>query len=168
MQFPRKRKSDELKKIDDGPIYLTQEALERLHEKLIRLKKSLPPLIAETQRTAAYGDRSDNAEYKEVKSTLRRTHRQILSTENQIKRAMIIKTGPDNSGTVRIGSIVTIEAGENKKTYQILGSFETNPNQGVISNESPLGKNMIGKKTGESFSIQTKNGNQEYRIISIE
>lgn len=167
MQFPRKRKSDELRKIDDGPIYITQEALKNLHEKLLRLKKSLPPLISETQRTAAYGDRSDNAEYKEVKSTLRRTHGQILRTANQIKRAVIIKSGPGASGTVDIGSTVKLEAAGKIREFQILGSHESDPLKGKISNESPLGKILIGKKTGEIVSVQVKNGRQEYKILKI-
>ena len=160
MQFPKKR--------NDSPIHLTQEGFGRLEQKLERLKKSLPALIAETQRTAAYGDRSDNAEYKEVKSALRRTHWQILSTENQIKRTVIIKADPKNAGTVQIGSTVTLESDGQKKIFQILGSHESDPAKGLISNESPLGKNLLGKKLGESVSILTKNGLREYKILRIE
>ncbi len=167
MQFPKKRQSDLLKKRDDSPIYLTQEGFNWLKQKLDRLKKSLPALIAETQRTAAYGDRSDNAEYKEVKSTLRRTHWQILSAENQIKRTVVIKSDPNDSGTVRLGSAVTLETGGKQKIFQILGSHESDPAKGLISNESPLGKNLLGKKTGETASIKTKNGAREYKILKI-
>ncbi len=157
-----------MKKRDDSPIYLTQDGFDRLKQKLERLKKSLPALIAETQRTAAYGDRSDNAEYKEVKSTLRRTHWQILSVENQIKRTVVIKSDPDDSGTVRLGSTVTLEANGRERIFQILGSHESDPARGLISNESPLGKNLLGKKTGGAVSIQTKNGKQEYKILEIK
>ena len=166
MQLPQRR-HEKLKKYDDSPIYLTAEGFQRLKEKLERLKKSLPALIAETQRTAAYGDRSDNAEYKEVKSTLRRTHWQILSTENHIKRTFVIKSVPDNSEIIRIGSSIVLESEGKKKTFQILGSHEADPAKGRISNESPLGKNLLGKKIGETISIQTKNGIRKYTILEV-
>jgi transcription elongation factor GreA len=167
MQLP-KRRHEKFKKYDEGPIYLTQKGLDNLLAKLERLKKSLPGLIVETRRTAAYGDRSDNAEYKEAKSALRRTHWQILKTENQIKRVDVIKIGTNNSDTVRLGSTVILTIDGDQKTYQILGSHETDPIKGRISNESPLGKNLLGKKTGEIVSVQTKNGSKEYKIVRIE
>src|SRR3989338_4352574 len=104
-----RRKSDEFRKWDDGPVYLTEEGFRHLREKLARLKNALPDLSAEAQRTAAYGDRSDNAEYKEAKSTLRRTHRQILSIQDQVKRVVIIASGPNASGAVQLGSTVVLE-----------------------------------------------------------
>ena len=85
MQIPR-RKSDELRRREDGPIHLTENGLQSLKEKLERLKKALPERIAETARTAAFGDRSDNAEYKAAKGILRRTHYQILEIQEQMKR----------------------------------------------------------------------------------
>lgn len=157
-----------MKKRDDSPIHLTQEGFDRLKQKLERLKKSLPALISETQRTAAYGDRSDNAEYKEVKSTLRRTQWQILSVENQIKRTQVIKNDPKNSGIAQIGSTITLETDGLKKIYQILGSHETDPARGIISNESLLGKNLLGKKVGDAVSIQTKKGARGYTVIEIK
>ncbi len=166
MRLPTRR-HEKLKKYDDSLIYLTQEGFDRLKQKLERLKKSLPELIAETQRTAAYGDRSDNAEYKEVKSALRRTHWQILSTENQIKRTVVIKADQKKSGTAQIGSVVRLRSDNSEKTYRILGSQESDPTNGRISNESPLGKSIIGKKIGETAYVKTKNGIREYVVIEI-
>ncbi len=77
MQIPR-RKSEELKKRDDGPIYLTEEGFQKLKGELAGLKRALPERIAETARTAAFGDRSDNAEYKAAKGILRRTHYRMV------------------------------------------------------------------------------------------
>ncbi|MDO8669690.1 MAG: GreA/GreB family elongation factor [Candidatus Buchananbacteria bacterium] len=167
MQFPRKRQSDALKIRDDSPVYLTPEALQRLKERLIRLKEALPDYIAEAMRTAAYGDRSDNAEYKEAKSILRRTHRQILNIENQLKRAIIITSGRNAKGIIQLGSTVLLELNGIRNTFRILGPHETNPTKGVISHQSPIGSALMNHKEGDAITIQTANGTKEYRILKI-
>ena len=164
MQIPR-RKSDVLKIWDDGPIHLTEEAFERMKNNLARLKHDLPELIAEAQRTAAFGDRSDSAEYKEAKSILRRTHWQILSIKDQIKRVVIIKPGENISGTVQLGSTVVLEAEDGaQRTFLILGKRETNPSEGRISDESPLGASLINRSKGD---IVGGNGFRKYRILEV-
>lgn len=168
MLFGVKRKSDELKKRDDGPIHITEAGLRRMREQLARLKSALPDFINEARRTAAYGDRSDNAEYKEAKSILRRTQRKILSIEDQIKRAVIIPAGPSASGKVRLGSTVVLESGGTKKTFQILGSYETDPAKGRISHQSPLGAALMNRAKGDVVVIDTAKGSKEYRILEIQ
>jgi|SRR3989344_5699062 len=164
MQIPR-RKSDALKIWDNGPIHLTEEAFKRMQDKLVRLKYDLPELIAEAQRTAAFGDRSDSAEYKEAKSILRRTHRQILSIKDQIKRVVIIKPGTNSAGTVQLGSTVLLEAEDGtQRTFLILGKRETNPTEGRISNESPLGASLMNRVRGD---IVGGNGFRKYRILEV-
>jgi transcription elongation factor GreA len=171
MQIPR-RKSEELKKRDSGPFPITEEGLLRLRAKLARLWRAMPDLITEAQRTAAYGDRSDNAEYKEAKSGLRRTHWQILSIEDQIKRAEVITTGKNAGGTIQLGSTVTlgvVPASEKKqKTFQIVGPHETDPTKGRISHKSPLGAALIGHKKGDVIVIKTEGGTREYKILEIK
>ena len=156
-----------MRKRDDGPVHLTEEGLTRLKEKLARLKQSLPALIAEAERTAAYGDRSDNAEYKDAKGTLRRTHRQIWSIEDQLKRVVLIRPGQHASGTVEIGSTVAVETEGVKRSFQILGSHETDPARGRISFKSPLGAALMHRKKGEAVTIQTNSGPRTYRILEI-
>ena len=166
MQIPR-RKSDELRRREDGPIHLTENGLQSLKEKLERLKKALPERIAETARTAAFGDRSDNAEYKAAKAILRRTHYQVLEMQEQMKRVVIIQPGRNSSGTVQIGSVVVLAVGGKQKTYQILGAQETDPGQGRISFQSPLGAALMRHKNGDVVTVPTANGSREYRIIEI-
>ncbi len=179
------RKADELRKRDHGPVYLTEEGFKQLEEKLARLKLALPGLIEETQRTAAYGDRSENAEYKEAKSTLRRTNWQILSIQDQIKRVAIIALGPNTSHRVELGSTVVLKAegpesfGDTQdlrysrgtdgteKIFQILGSRETDPARGRISHQSPLGAALIGHAKGDIVTIQTGSGSRTYHILEI-
>lgn len=166
MQIPRRR-SDLLKKTDDGPVYLTEDGFARLREKLARIKRSLPLLISETAEAASFGDRSDNAAYKSSKAMLRRANWQILEIEDELKRATIITPGPDLHGAVKIGSIVMLETNGTRKKLEIVGPKETDPDAGRVSQESPLGAALIGKKIGDIVTIKTKNGNREYRIIKI-
>ena len=120
VQIPR-RKSDLFKKRDDGPVYLTEGGFKHLQEKLARLKRQLPAFIDDAQQAAALGDRSDSSEYREAKSLLRRTHRQILNIEDQIKRVVIIKSGPNSSGAIQLGSKVVLELGGECKIFEIVG-----------------------------------------------
>jgi len=153
---------------DDSPIPLTLEGLTRLKERLSHLKQSLPHLMEEAARTAAYGDRSDNAEYKDAKSTLRRTHRQIWTIEDQLKRVRIVKSRKNTSGKVELGSTVVVESSKGaKSTFQIVGSFETNPAGGRISHLSPLGAALIDHKKGDAVTFKTARGPQEYRILRV-
>ncbi|MEK7188157.1 MAG: GreA/GreB family elongation factor, partial [Patescibacteria group bacterium] len=143
MQVPWRR-SDKFKKVDDGPVYITEEGLKNLKEKLVHLKKILPGYIAEAKRTAAYGDRSDNAEYKQAKGMLRRTNYQILEIEGQLKRVSVISSKENTSGVVQLGSTVILKTQDGKeKTFQLVGPMETNPGGGRISHESPLGSALL-------------------------
>lgn len=165
MQIPR-RKSDQFKKRDEGPIYLTEEGLKNMREKLAHFKHILPHLISETTRTAAYGDRSDNAEYKDAKASLRRAHYQIASLEDQLKRVIIIKKNI-NSDKVGLGATVVLEINGTQKTFEIVGPHETNPTLGRISNQSPLGAAIMNRKKGEVVTIETTKGQKVYRILEI-
>ncbi|MCR4328178.1 MAG: transcription elongation factor GreA [Patescibacteria group bacterium] len=192
MYTPR-RTSDIFRKKENSSIYLTQDGFRRLKEKLARLKASLPSLITETARTAAYGDRSENAEYKEAKSTLRRTHGQIFNIENRLKYVQIITEGRNATGTVRIGSTVVFEKSNTtdstgslrissgspsptnpkqetgiKRKFQIVGPHEANPDKGRISYLSPIGAALMQRKQGDVVAINTERGIQGYRIIEIQ
>jgi len=162
-----KRAADGSGEQTDESIHLTEEGLAHLKEKLARLKRALPNLVAETQRTAAFGDRSDNAEYKLAKSSLRRANWQILSIEDQLKRVTPITAGPDASGRVRIGSMVVLETDGAERTFRILGSHETDPARGRISYQSPLGAALMGRAKGDTVTIQTASGSRIYRILEI-
>ncbi|MDO8466807.1 MAG: transcription elongation factor GreA [bacterium] len=175
MQIPLRR-HEKLMVRDESPIPLTKEALEKLKEKLARLKASLPEQIVTTKAAADLGDRSENAEYQISKGKLRGTHRQILMIENQLKRAVIIKA--NNSGRIQLGSTVVLQTYNNKTndlqqnkktlTFQILGSFETNPGKGVISESSPLGSALIGHQQGDEVIIKTESGEKKYTIKEVQ
>lgn len=169
MPIPRHKKIDP-ETINLEPVYLTQDGIDELHKNLERLKKRLPALAEEASRTAAYGDRSDNAEYKQAKGALRGTRRQIYGIEDQLKRVVAIKPGKNADGTVRQGSVVMLfDLIEKKeKRFEILGSSETNPTHGRISDRSPLGAALMNCKEGDIVTIKTEKGSREYKILKIK
>jgi transcription elongation factor GreA len=153
---------------NNEPVYLTPEGIKRLTARLERLKQSLPAVIEEAARTAAYGDRSDNAEYKEAKGILRRTHGQIFNIEDQLRRAVAIPSGTDAAGTIRLGSTVKLSVGAGVKTFRIVGPSETDPPRGRISHQSPLGAALLGHGAGDVVIFKTPSGGtQKYTIIEI-
>jgi len=154
--------------LDDGPVHLTEDGLIKMKKHLAELKASLPYLISETSEAAAQGDRSDNDAYKQSKGLLRRTYRQIWSIEDQLKRVVIITPGRNTTGTIQLGSQVTLETDKKEKvTFEIVGSRETNPEHGRISYKSPLGKTLLGHQEGNIVTIEAVAGKRSYKILEV-
>ena len=138
-----------------------------MRRELDRIKRSLPALIAETATAAAQGDRSDNAAYQTSKAALRRANWRILEIEDELKRTAIITPGPDAEGRAKLGSRVTVRTPHGERTYEIVGPKETDPTAGRISQASPLGAALIGKRQGETVTIATGKGPATYLIVEI-
>ena len=134
---------------------------------MARVKRSLPQLIEATAEAAAAGDRSDNAAYTSSKAALRRANWQILEIEDELKRASVITSGPDAAGAAKLGSVVILETNGGQKKFEIVGPKETDPNAGRVSQQSPLGAALIGKKAGETVTIKTTNGTTSYKIAKV-
>src|SRR3989338_789839 len=152
MQIPYRKPG----KYSQAPIdnLITQDKFVELKKKLYNLRRFRRPQLAkEVARLAELGDFSENVEYQLAKGRLRGINNAMLKTENQLNRAVII-TPEKQTGTVRIGHTVTIETAGAQKTYQILGSSETNPGRGIISHNSPIGNALLGKKVGDVVKIQ--------------
>ena len=164
-----KRKRDELEAMEYEQVHLTPAGVERLTAKLAELKRALPERAAEVKRTSDYGDRSENFEYKQAKSFLRRTQAQIYRIEDQLKHIAVIPRGKNAAGTVQLGSTVVIESTRDgmKKTFEIVGPMETNPTRGRISHVSPLGAALIGHRADDIVTVPTGSGAQEYRILEV-
>lgn len=168
MQTPY-RKYDKIPRQKSDP-HITEDKFNELKSKLDRLKNTQRPREAEeVKRLAAMGDFSENAGYQLAKSRLRGINQRILDIEDLLSRAEIIKP-IKNTGKVQLGNYVTIENLETnkQKTYQILGSAETNPTSGVISHNSPLGSALLGKEIEEIISLKINNKTVSYKIIKIE
>lgn len=148
--------------------YITPEKYKRLKAELENLKKiKRPPAIKEVKRLALMGDFSENAAYQIAKGKLRSINNRILKIQDFLNNAEIISSSL-NKDKVSLGNLVTLESEGKIINYQILGSAETNPEKGIISQNSPLGKKLLGKKIGEIVKTQRKNGQEKkYTIKKI-
>ena len=147
--------------------YLTPERFEELKTELVNLKTVRRLEVADRlKRAKELGDLSENAEYSEAREEQAVVESRIFEVEDMIKNAVIIKTGTD-SKLVEIGSSVVVENSGKETTYYIVGSNETKPEDGYISNESPLGKAFLGRKPGEDVTVTTPKGDVKYTIVKI-
>ena len=148
--------------------YLTKEGFDKLEKEMNDCKLSKRRIIAQAIKEAKeQGDLSENAEYTEAKRQQRENESRIMRLENIIRTAEIIK---DDSSTdsVKIGCIVDVQTDGNKNTFHIVGASEADPANGYISNESPLGSKMLGRKKGEIIEVFLPNGKTIlHEILSI-
>jgi transcription elongation factor GreA len=147
---------------------LTPEGLEKLNEELKNLvNNKRKEVIERIREAAAHGDLSENADYAQAREEQSFIEGRIAEIEEIIKNAEII-AHTAHGNTVNIGTTAKIKVGTVEKTYTIVGSNEANPKEGKISNESVVGKALLGKKVGQKFKVQTPAGEMNYEIISIE
>jgi len=147
--------------------YLTQERLDELKAELEHLKNTKRNEIALRLKTAKeYGDLSENSEYVEAREEQASVESRIFELEELMKEAVTIKTG-EGGDVVAVGSVVTVKKGEKVTTYTIVGSYEAKPEEGRISDESPLGKAFLGHKVGDVVQIATPGGSAAYEVVKI-
>lgn len=153
-------------------IVLTQEGYDELKEKLRVLKSEGRSDIAEKLKVArSFGDLSENSEYDEAKSEQAKLEAEINEIEAILSRASIIDEETVNSEVVHLGSIVTIKAtakGSAEKVFTITGFAQANPAEGKISDESPVGKALMGHKVGDKVEVETPRGVTTYKIVALE
>ena len=148
--------------------YLTKERQEELKKELETLKKKGRQDVAERlKRAKEYGDLSENSEYAEAREEQAFVESRIFELEELLKKAVVIKKS-GGSEDVRVGSTVTAEKGSHSFKYTLVGSYEAKPEEGKISDASPLGKAFLGKKAGDAVTINTPGGAATYRITKIE
>lgn len=157
----------------DQPTYVTREGLKKLEEELEYLRTVKRAEIAQRLHEAMEeGDIDENAEYDDAKNQQAFVEGRILMLETMIRNALIIdeSTGKKQRSEVTLGSVVTVkQIGDNGDTeqYSLVGSAEADPRQGRISNESPLGKALLGKRVGDEVTINAPAGKLTFKIISI-
>ena len=147
---------------------LTVEDIKELEAELENLKVVGRADMAEKIRTAReFGDLSENAEYDIAKEDQAKMEARIIEIENMLANAVIYEK--TKSDTVNLGSTVLILDIKQKKefSYEIVGSHQANPFEKRISFESPLGKELIGKKKGDEVTVKLKNGDVKYKVVKI-
>jgi transcription elongation factor GreA len=153
----------------DKKNYLTKEGHDKLKKELEHLVKTKRPDISDRIKQAKdYGDLSENAEYANAREEQSFTEGRILELEHILKNVEVVESGGSDPDVVDIGDTITIEKDGNKSKYTIVGSNEADPTNGKISNESPIGKSLVGKKKGEETTVQTPKGESVWKIIDIK
>ena len=153
-------------------IVMTKEGYDDLVKELNELKTTRRAEISEKIRVArGFGDLSENSEYDEAKNEQAIVEARILTLENQLKNVKIIEKSDTVKGTVSLGSFVTIRDVEfgDEMTYRIISSVESSNDMTTITDESPVGKALLGHKAGETVEVTIPSGAQiEYQIIKVE
>lgn len=147
--------------------YLTQEKFDEFKKELEYLKSTKRKEVAEQLEYAkSLGDLSENAEYHEARDAQAITEDRIAKLEGILKTAVIITE--QNTGTVNVGSEITVEKNGKKIEYTIVGTEEADALSGKISIKSPFGQAVIGKKKGDSFSFEAPSGSVTYKVTDIK
>jgi len=154
---------------NDQPIYLTEDGLRKIKDELEHLtttrRREVAQMIAEAK---AEGDISENAGYDEAKTAQGFLEGRIRELENTLKRAQVIKD-EGKKNIINIGRTVIVrEVGTDfDETYTIVGSLEADPANGRISNESPIGKALLGKKVGSKIKVASPGGEIEFEVVKL-
>jgi transcription elongation factor GreA len=146
---------------------VTKEGLEKLQneydERTVTVRQEIAAAIKEAKEQ---GDLSENAEYSAAKERQTENETRIAELETIIKDSRIVERD-ESDDSAQIGSKVTVKAKGQEYVFSIVGSNEANPQERKISNESPIGKSLIGAKDGDVVDVETPGGIVQYEIISV-
>lgn len=148
--------------------YLTKAKFDELSKELVQLKTARRQEVAQALEYArSLGDLSENAEYHQAREEQALVEDRIASLESTLKNAEIVKEKHGDS--VELGSVVVVAKNANgNQKFTIVGSDEADMEKSKISNTSPLGVALMGKRTGDEVKVRTPKGNSIFKIVSIE
>lgn len=143
-------------------VSLTAEGKKKLEKELDELIKGRPAITERIATARAFGDLSENEEYSSARNEQKVAESRILEIQEILKNAKIIRGGKKDK--INLGATVALDMSGRKVEYTLVGPTEANPLEGKISNESPIGKAMMGLKAGESFEFNGK----KVKIVEIK
>lgn len=158
-------------KVGEKTLILTYEGLKKLEDELEYLKTEKRKEVAEAIKVArGFGDLSENAEYDEAKKEQAEVEVRIVKLEKMLVNTEVIDLDEVSTDVVSIGTKVTVydELFEEEDEFTILSSIEANPKENIISDESSMGKSLIGAKVGEKVKVNAPNGEYEMKVLSIK
>jgi transcription elongation factor GreA len=153
--------------VNSKPTYVSREGLDKLRTELDELVNARRPEIAARIHDAKeHGELAENAEYEDAKNEQAFVEGRILDIKSIIENAILIdeKHATDH---VAIGSTVTVETNDGRQKFTIVGAPEADPRNGKISNESPVGRALLGHKKGEQVNVKVPAGDFAYKIVAI-
>ena len=151
-------------------LVITAQGKKELEERLRYLKVERRPIVADHIKTAReYGDLSENSEYDAAKKEQLQLEGEIFNIEETLKNARVVDSNNISTDYIQVGNTVTLYDLEfdEELEYKIVGSIESNPDKGYVSNESPMGKALIGKQKGEIVDIETPGGTIQMKVLKI-
>ena len=151
-------------------VPVTREGLERLRLELKELKEvRRPAVVAALAEARSHGDLRENAGYDAAKHDQAMTEKRIADLDALLRQAVVIEEDASNgSDEVRIGSTVVVEVEGEEERYTIVGAIEAKPAQGLISNESPVGRALLGLRPGDDAVAEAPHGVMRLRVVRIE
>ena len=157
--------------MSDKEVLLTPAGLSKLEEELENLKSVKRREVAERIKVAiSYGDISENSEYEDAKNEQAFVEGRIITLEKMLRNARIINEDEVDTGMVSIGSTVRVRDIEFKEEidFHIVGSAESDPTENRISNESPVGRSLLGKTVGSMVEVSVPAGTIRYEVLEIK
>ncbi len=146
-------------------FHLTQDGVKELEAELKDLVAQRPAIAERIKTAREFGDLSENAEYSSARQEQERVESRIAEIENILQNVEIIKK-PKGDNKVQLGSKVTLKNGSTKE-FQVVGTVEADPLNGKISDESPIGQALLGKKVGDEVEITTPADTTTYKVTAI-
>jgi transcription elongation factor GreA len=151
----------------DRPVRLTVEGKAKLEDELAHLQTVKKPELAQRiQDATEHGDVSDNSEYEDLKEEFIMTEARITDLEQTLERAEIV--APPTSGTVGLGSVVTIRTDDGDETWRLVGPEEADTREGTISTESPVGSVLMDCREGDTATVKTPSGSMVVTVLSVK
>ena len=153
--------------MNNKPAYISRDGLEKLRgelDELVNVRRA--EVASRISEAKEHGDITENAEYEDAKNEQAFIEGRIQTLSALIKNAVLIDETTSKTH-VQIGSTVELEGDNGKESYTIVGSAEASPGQGRISNESPVGRALLGKKKGDKVTIAVPAGDMHYKVVSI-
>jgi len=151
------------------PVPVTREGLERLKAELDDLKTVRRPEIAAIVAEArSHGDLRENSAYDAARHDQMMNERRIADLDSLFRNAVIVENMPAANGAVGLGSTVTIDFDGEEEQYTIVGAIEAKPTEGKISNVSPIGAALLGKRPGQTADVPTPGGSTMVKILRVE
>lgn len=150
---------------------LSPERLKTLQDEMVYLKTVREKEVAELLKEArSFGDLSENSEYEEAKNEQGKVHSRIAELDEILSNYVVIEEDENGGDYIRMGSIVTVldKEFDEEQTYKIVGSQESDPMNGTISEDSPFGKALLGKNAGEDVVVDAPSGPVAYTILKVE
>ncbi len=143
-------------------VSLTAEGKKELEQELDALIKSRPEIAEKIATAREFGDLSENEEYSSARNEQKLAEKRIQEIQETLKNAKVIRGGKKESAV--LGATVLLDMGGKKVEYTLVGPTEANPLEGKISNESPIGKALFGKKAGDNFDFN----NKKVKVLEIK